>query len=115
MLPPDAYTDKRAWTKRATLKRWVSDRVLKLTCTADDMKPLAEACGFESLGGGVHKWKSQERLDFMAGWRRSAIERSASPRRFFGALVTGASPGTGLHNTRRNPTERGLTGAEHPR
>lgn len=67
VLPPDAYTDKRPWTKRATLERWVSDRVLKLTCTADDMKPLAEACGFEgSLGGGVHKWKSQERLDFMA-------------------------------------------------
>ena len=27
----------------------ISERVLKLTCTANDMIPLAEACGFSGL------------------------------------------------------------------
>ena len=36
---------------------------MKLTCTADDMKPLAEAAGFDPP---VHKWKAVERDDLMA-------------------------------------------------
>jgi len=50
ILPPDCT----AWTKRQTLEKWISDRVLKLTCTADDMRPLAEAAG---LDPPIHKWK----------------------------------------------------------
>jgi len=45
------------------LEKWISDRVLKLTCTADDMRPLAEACGLKE---GVHKWKPAERAELMA-------------------------------------------------
>jgi hypothetical protein len=45
------------------LEKWISDRVLKLTCTADDMRPLAEAADF---AGGVHPWNEEERLDLMA-------------------------------------------------
>ncbi len=63
MLPPDAYDDRCPWEKRQTLKRWVSDRVLKLTCTADDMRPLAEAAGFAK---GVHKWKLDDRARLLA-------------------------------------------------
>lgn len=63
VLPPDAYAEKRAWTGRQTLEKWVSDRVLKLTCTADDMRPLAEAAGFEE---GVHKWNPRERAELLA-------------------------------------------------
>ena len=61
-LPPDTYADKCPWSKRETLEDWTSERVLKLSCTAEDMIPLAKACGFKgSRGDGVHIWKEQER------------------------------------------------------
>ncbi|NOZ40641.1 MAG: hypothetical protein GXP24_10510 [Planctomycetes bacterium] len=41
-LPPDAYTKP----PKTTLETWISERVLKLTCTAEGMLPLAEACDF---------------------------------------------------------------------
>lgn len=63
LFPPDRYADKCAWNKRLTLERWISDRVLKLTCTADDMVPLAEAAGFDER---VHKWKPDERAQLRA-------------------------------------------------
>lgn len=51
----------------ATLEHWITERVLKLSCTADDMKPLANACGFKgSRGDGVHIWKEQERAALRA-------------------------------------------------
>lgn len=57
-LPPDAYEDKCPWDKNQTLERWVSERVLRLTCTSNDMRPLAEAAGFKP---GIVKWKEAER------------------------------------------------------
>ncbi|MDO8631230.1 MAG: hypothetical protein Q7R41_12125 [Phycisphaerales bacterium] len=63
ILTPDAYADRRPWDKRTTLETWISERVLKLTCTADDMRPLAEAAGFKK---GVHKWKDAERAQLRA-------------------------------------------------
>lgn len=63
LFPPDRYAGKCAWNKRLTLERWISDRVLKLTCTADDMVPLAEAAGFDER---VHKWKPDERAQLRA-------------------------------------------------
>jgi hypothetical protein len=61
-LPPDTYADKCPWSKRETLEHWISERVLKLSCTAEDMIPLATACDFKgSRGDGVHIWKEQER------------------------------------------------------
>jgi hypothetical protein len=63
ILPPDTYDDKCPWDKKQTLEDWVSERVLKLTCTADDMRPLAEAAGFQE---GVHKWKEAERAELRA-------------------------------------------------
>lgn len=57
-LPPDRYDEKCPWDRKSTLEKWVSERVLKLTCTADDMRPLAEATGFAE---GVHKWNDAER------------------------------------------------------
>jgi hypothetical protein len=72
-LPPDAYVEKRPFTKRQTLEQWISERVLKLSCTANDMIPLAKACNFnpkgDKAGGGipyVWKWKDQERADLRA-------------------------------------------------
>ncbi len=61
-LPPDRYAKRCSWDKRQTLGKWISDRVLKLTCTADDMRPLAESAGFAE---GVHPWNEEERLDLM--------------------------------------------------
>ncbi len=67
IFEPGKYDDKCTWDKRQTLERWISDRVLRLTCTADDMKPLADACAFKgSTGAGVHKWKEQEREELGA-------------------------------------------------
>ncbi|MCZ7649527.1 MAG: N-6 DNA methylase [Planctomycetota bacterium] len=66
-LPPGIYADKCPWAKRETLEHWISERVLKLSCTAEDMKPLAEACGFKgSRGDGVHLWKEAERAELRA-------------------------------------------------
>ena len=63
VLPPDRYADRCPWDRRQTLERWISDRVLKLTCTADDMRPLAEAAKFAPP---VHKWNTSERAELMA-------------------------------------------------
>lgn len=64
---PDAYADKCPWSKRETLEHWISDRVLKLSCTAEDMIPLAKACDFKgSRGDGVHIWREQERAHLRA-------------------------------------------------
>jgi len=66
-LPPDAYAEECPWSKRETLEHWISERVLRLTCTADDMIPLAQACGFAgSEGNGVHTWKDAERARLRA-------------------------------------------------
>lgn len=62
-LPPDRYAEKCPWDKKATLEKWISERVLKLTCTADDMRPLAKATGFKE---GVHKWNQAERAQLRA-------------------------------------------------
>jgi hypothetical protein len=66
-LPPETYADKCPWSKKETLEHWISERVLKLTCTAEDMVPLATACGFKgSRGDGVHIWKEAERAEIRA-------------------------------------------------
>ncbi len=54
------------------LEQWISERVLKLTCTAEDMLPLAEACNFTGgsfqaeYGGRLNKWDEAERAELMA-------------------------------------------------
>lgn len=63
IFPPDHYASRCPWDKRTTLERWISDRVLKLSCTANDMRPLSEAAGFEPP---VHKWFPDERAELVA-------------------------------------------------
>jgi hypothetical protein len=63
IFPPSRYGDRCPWAKRQTLEKWVSDRVLKLTCTAEDMTPLAEAAGFSPP---VHRWDPAERAQLLA-------------------------------------------------
>ncbi len=66
-LPPETYAAKCPWSRKETLEAWISERVLKLTCTAEDMIPLAAACGFKgSRGDGVHIWKEAERAELRA-------------------------------------------------
>jgi len=60
---PDFYKQRCPWDKKQTLEKWISARVLKLTCTSNDMGPLAESAGFKPT---VHKWDLAERLDLMA-------------------------------------------------
>lgn len=57
------YAKKSPWGKRATLEGWISERVLKLTCTANDMKPFAQAAGFDPP---VHRWDVEERAELLA-------------------------------------------------
>jgi len=63
MFPPDFYQDKCPWSNRLILEKWISQRILKLTCTSNDMKPLAEAT---QLDPSIHKWNPSERLDLQA-------------------------------------------------
>ena len=63
IFSPDFYADRCPWDRRQTLEKWISDRVLKLTCTSNDMRPLAEAAEFDPP---VHKWKPEERADLLA-------------------------------------------------
>lgn len=71
-LPPDRYDEPCPWQKGKTLEAWIAERVLKLTCTAEDMLPLADACGFTAgsfkseYGGRLHKWNERERAEMMA-------------------------------------------------
>jgi len=68
-LPPNQYSEWCPWDGRFTLRKWISDRVLKLTCTAVDMLPLAEAADFtggDAEGGRLNHWKAQERADLLA-------------------------------------------------
>jgi hypothetical protein len=66
-LPPEKYDEPCAWSRRESLESWISERVLKLTCTADEMIPLARACDFDgSRGNGVHRWKESERWTVQA-------------------------------------------------
>ena len=71
-LPPDTYDKPCPWDRRTTLETWISQRVLKLTCTAEDMLPLADACSFTGgsfqaeYGGRLNKWDEAERAELMA-------------------------------------------------
>ncbi|MDZ4685656.1 MAG: DNA methyltransferase [Planctomycetaceae bacterium] len=72
LLTPDTYAKPCPWDHRTTLEAWISERVLKLTCTAEDMLPLAEACQFTGgsfqteYHGRLHKWDEIERTELMA-------------------------------------------------
>ncbi len=70
-LSPDRYDEPCPWKRNQTLETWISERVLKMTCTAEDMLPLAEACGFTSgsfkeYDGKLNKWNERERAQLMA-------------------------------------------------
>jgi hypothetical protein len=63
LFPPSHYAKPCPWNKRTTLETWISDRVLKLSCTANDLKPFAETAGFVPP---VHRWDSDERAELLA-------------------------------------------------
>ena len=81
VFPPDRFSERCPWNKRQTLEKWIAERVLVLTCTAEDMKPLAEAAGFDPP---VRKWNSAERQQLLAdldaaffllyGFKRADVE-----------------------------------------
>jgi len=74
MFTPDFYDKPCPWgsKRKVTLEKWISERVLKLSCTAEDMLPLAEACNFtggsfkKEYGGKLHKWDPADRANLMA-------------------------------------------------
>ncbi len=62
-FPPEHYAKPCPWSKRTSLENWISERVLKLTCTANDLKPFAEAAGFDP---SVHRWDPDARAELLA-------------------------------------------------
>ena len=62
-LAPDRYDDKCPWEPKTTLEDWIADRVLKLTCTSDDMLPFAKAADFTPA---PHRWREDERARLRA-------------------------------------------------
>jgi len=72
IFSPDTYAKPCPWQRKVTLEKWISERVLKLTCTSEDMLSLAEACSFKQgsfkreYGGELHKWDPQDRAQLMA-------------------------------------------------
>ncbi len=74
VLPPDTYDKPCPWEpkRKIKLETWINQRVLKLTCTAEDMLPLAEACDFKAgsfkkeYDGRLHKWDPSDRANLMA-------------------------------------------------
>lgn len=73
IFTPDRYDELCPWAAPGgmTLEDWISERVLKLSCTAEDMLPLAEACGFtggsfSEYDGKLNKWNERERAQLMA-------------------------------------------------
>jgi hypothetical protein len=71
-LPPDTYDQPCPWKPKQKLEKWISERVLKLTCTAEDLLPLADACDFTGgsfkteYQGRLHKWDDADRAQLMA-------------------------------------------------
>ena len=63
VLAPDTYADPCPWEQGTSIEDWVSQRVLKLTCVANDTRPLAAAANFDPP---VHKWKPEERAELEA-------------------------------------------------
>lgn len=67
ILPPEQYAEACPWSKKERLVDWISERVLRLTCTSLDMRDLAAAAGFTgSTGKGVQRWSLQERAELRA-------------------------------------------------
>jgi len=72
VVPPDTYDKPCLWDRGTTLEAWISERVLKLTCTSEDMLPLADACGFTSgsfqreYAGRLHRWDPADRAHLLA-------------------------------------------------
>jgi hypothetical protein len=62
-FPPDRYDEKCPWAPRAKLVDWIGERALKLSCTAEDLRPLGEAAGLKEP---VHKWNPRERAELRA-------------------------------------------------
>jgi hypothetical protein len=60
--------------------------VLKLTCTAEDMLPLAEACDFTGgsfqaeYGGRLNKWDEAERAELTAELDAAFFHLYGAPR-----------------------------------
>lgn len=62
-LPPDRYDEPCPWEPGVKLLKWISDRSLTLSCTAEDLRPLAEAAKFKPP---VRKWNPRERAELRA-------------------------------------------------
>ncbi len=71
-LPPDVYDKPCPWFPKVKLSRCIRDLVLLLSCTSEDMLPLAEACDFEcnyfkkEYSGRLSKWDETERAEISA-------------------------------------------------
>lgn len=63
IFAPAHYADRCPWNTRQTLERWISDRILKLTCTSNDLREFGESAGMDPP---VHRWNPSERTRLQA-------------------------------------------------
>jgi hypothetical protein len=105
-LPPDAYEARCPWDRKRTLERWISDRVLKLSCTANDMRPLAEACGNAPERGPLGL--------AMSPGGACPVGVPPMSRRAIPAGPVGPGPAVGLFHGRDARDKRAASGARRP-
>ena len=60
---PSRFAEPCPWEPGVDLETWVSARVLRLSCTAEDLRPLGEAAG---LPEPVARWNPRERAAIVA-------------------------------------------------
>lgn len=113
MFTPDRYDEPCPWDGKQTLEAWISERVLKLSCTAEDMLPLAEACGFSSgsfkeYDGRLNKWNERERAQLMAELDAAYLILYGLDRADSEYIL---STFKGIHDA--NPLFKGASTAEH--
>ena len=58
ILSPETYSERCPWAKKLSLEQWICERVLRLSCTSEDLMPLAQATTFDPP---IRKWNPAER------------------------------------------------------
>ena len=103
VLLPKMFGEACPWDTSRTIGSWVTDRVLELTCTAWDLEPFANDCGYH---GPPFRWDEDRRFllrceldaaffhlylpaDERDGWRPGPLlRRMPSRRRILGVCGT---------------------------
>jgi hypothetical protein len=59
VLPPAAYDEPAAWAGAGSVEAWLLPRALELVFTTEELRPLAQACGYD---GPPFRWDEARRF-----------------------------------------------------